>query len=124
MPRNNYFYNRELVPRAREFRREMTRHEKHLWYDFLKGYPQKVYRQRMISGYIADFYCASAKLVIELDGNQHFEKEAMAYDAGRTCVLENLGIKVIRFTNDQVDKEYDAVCSEIDRVITDRLSNV
>ena len=121
MPRNNNFYNADLIPRARELRREMTRHEKHLWYDFLRSYPTKVYRQRAIKGYVADFYCAAAKLVIELDGSQHFEPEALAYDAGRTCVFENLGIKVIRFTNHQIDTEFAAVCAEIDRVITTRI---
>lgn len=124
MPRNHNYYNGELVPRARELRKEMTRHERRLWYEFLRSYPVKVYRQRTISGYIADFYCASAKLVIELDGGQHFEPEALAYDAGRTSVFEHLGIMVIRFTNSQVDNEYEAVCTEINRIITDRLNDV
>ena len=120
MPRNNFYYNGELVPRARVLRKEMTRHERHLWYDFLRSYPVKVYRQREISGYIADFYCASAQLIIELDGSQHFTTDGLAHDAGRTAVLEQLGIMVIRFTNHQIDKEFDAVCAEIDRVITSR----
>ncbi len=117
MPRNNNFYNGELIPRAKELRKEMTRHEKHLWYDFLRDYPVKIYRQRTNLGYIADFYCAAAKIVIELDGSQHFEPEALAYDEGRTCVFENQGITVIRFTNHQIDTEFVEVCTEIDRVI-------
>lgn len=117
MPRNNNFYNGELIPRAKELRKEMTRHEKHLWYDFLRDYSFKIYRQRTISGYIADFYCAAAKIVIELDGGQHFEPEALAYDEARTCVFQNQGISVIRFTNHQIDTEFMEVCTEIDRVI-------
>ena len=123
MPRNNNYYNGNLVPRAKEFRKDMTRQEKHLWFDFLRDYPIKIYRQRIIAGYIADFYCASAKLVIELDGGQHFEPEALVYDAGRTCVFENQGIKVIRFTNLQIDNEFENVCNEITRVITIRNHN-
>lgn len=120
MPQNNFYYNGELVPRARELRKNMTRHERHLWYDFLRRYPVKVYRQREISGYIADFYCPAAKLIIELDGSQHFTPDGLAHDAGRTAVLEQLGIMVARFTNRQIDTEFNAVCTEIDRIITSR----
>ena len=120
MPQNNFYYNGDLIPRARELRKEMTRHERHLWYDFLRFYPIKVYRQRTISGFIADFYCASAKLVIELDGSQHYTPDGLAYDEGRTEVFNQLGIEVIRFTNRQIDTEFDAVCAQIDRTITSR----
>ena len=120
MPQNNFYYNGDLIPRARELRKEMTRHERHLWYDFLRLYPIKVYRQRTISGFIADFYCASAKLVIELDGSQHYTPDGLAYDEGRTEVFNQLGIEVIRFTNRQIDTEFDAVCAQIDRAITSR----
>lgn len=123
MPRNNNYYHGNLIPFAKALRKGMTREEKHLWYDFLRDYPVKIYRQRTISGYIADFYCASAKLVIELDGGQHFEPEALAYDAGRTCVFENQGIQVIRFTNEQINNEFENVCDEINRVITMRKNN-
>lgn len=122
MPLNNHYYNADLVPRARELRREMTRHERRLWYDFLRLYPVKIYRQRTISGFIADFYCAAAKLVIELDGSQHFTPEGLAYDAGRTEVFDHLGVEVIRFTNRQIDKEFGAVCAQIDRIITGRMA--
>lgn len=121
MPRNNHYYNGDLILRARKLRREMTRHERHLWFDFLRSYPIKIYRQRSISGYIADFYCASAKLIIELDGSQHFFPEGLAHDTCRTAVLEQLDIMVIRFTNHQVDTEFPAVCAEIDRVIKSRM---
>lgn len=122
MPLNNHYYNGDLIPRARELRREMTRHERRLWYDFLRLYPVKIYRQRPISGFIADFYCASARLVIELDGSQHFTPEGLAYDAGRTEVFDSLGVEVIRFTNRQIDREFSAVCAQIDRIITGRMA--
>ncbi len=69
--------NENLLPNARRLRHEMTRHERHLWYDFLKDYPAHIYKQRIIGNYIADFYCPSANLVIELDGNQHYTAEGM-----------------------------------------------
>ena len=121
MPRNNNYYNGELIPRARELRKQMTRHERHLWFDFLRNYPVKIYRQRAVSGYVADFYCASAKLVIEIDGSQHFTPEGMAYDKARSFVFENFGIMVIRYTNLQIDQEFVNVCEEIDRVIKSRI---
>lgn len=121
MPRNNNYYNGELIPRARELRKQMTRHERHLWFDFLRDYPVKIYRQRAVSGYVADFYCASAKLVIEIDGSQHFTQDGMAYDKARSFVFENFGIMVIRYTNLQIDQEFVNVCEEIDRVIKSRI---
>ena len=105
---------------ARKLRREMTPHERKLWYLFLQKYPVKIYKQRIIGEYIVDFYCASAKLVIELDGSQHFEEQAAAYDAKRSEVLEAYGLKVIRFSNREVDREFKAVCEEIDRIINER----
>ena len=95
----------------------MTPWERKLWYDFLSLYPIRFQRQKAIGDYIADFYCASSKIVIELDGGQHYEPEALAYDDARTCVFENQGITVIRFTNHQIDTEFMEVCTEIDRVI-------
>ena len=120
MPINNHYYSGKLVSRSRELRKEMTRHERHLWYDFLRQYPVKIYRQRVISGFIADFYCASAKLIIELDGGQHFTPEILAYDQERTKIMNQLDIKVVRFTNHQIDTEFNAVCAEINRLITAR----
>ena len=122
MPRYNHYYNGELIPFAKKLRKEMTKQEKHLWFDFLREYPIKVYRQKPVSGYIADFYCAAAKLVIELDGSQHFQPEGLAHDAGRTAVLEHCGLTVLRFTNQQIEMEFHAVCAEIDRVIQDKIS--
>ena len=115
-------YNRRLVPNARELRKNMTKQERHLWYDFLNKYPVRFQRQKTIGCYIADFYCARVKLVIELDGSQHYTEEGMEHDAGRTAALETLGITVIRFTNAQIDKEFAAVCAEIDRVVKEKIA--
>ena len=113
-------YNRENVDRARKLRDEMTRQERKLWYCFLRKYPIRFLRQRPVGNYILDFYCASARLAVELDGGQHYEEEKLAYDARRTLELERAGIKVLRFTNLQVDREFEAVKDEIHRVIQER----
>ena len=80
---------------ARRLRREMTPHERKLWYLFLRKYPVKVYKQRIIGKFIVDFYCASAKLVIEVDGSQHYESHGMAHDAERSAFLSALGLSLI-----------------------------
>ena len=80
---------------ARRLRREMTPHERKLWYLFLRKYPVKIYKQRIIGRFIVDFYCASAKLVIEVDGSQHYEPQGMAYDAERSAFLSALGLEVL-----------------------------
>ena len=95
----------------------MTPQEKHLWYDFLKTYPVKFYRQRPVAGYITDFYCSKAKLVIELDGSQHFTETGLEYDSIRTDVLKEYALTVLRFTNLQVDKEFETVCIQIDDTV-------
>ena len=82
---------------ARRLRREMTPHERKLWYLFLRKYPVKIYKQRIIGKFIVDFYCASAKLVIEVDGSQHYEPQGMAYDVERSAFLSALGLNVLRF---------------------------
>ena len=106
---------------ARKLRREMTPHERKLWYLFLRKYPVKIYKQRIIDKFIVDFYCASAKLVIELDGSQHYEEHGLAYDAERTAVLESLGLHVIRYSNRDIDRNFTAVCEQIDLIIKERL---
>ena len=106
---------------ARRLRREMTPHERKLWYLFLQKYPIKIYKQRIIDKYIVDFYCAAAKLVIELDGSQHYEPQATADDAERTTALEQYGLKVIRYSNREIDREFDAICQQIHLIIQNRL---
>ena len=105
---------------ARKLRREMTPHERKLWYLFLQKYPVKIYKQRIIDRYIVDFYCASAKLVIEIDGSQHYELQGKTSDAERTAVLESYGLKVIRYSNREIDRDFSAVCDQIDQTIQER----
>ena len=102
---------------ARKLRREMTPHERKLWYMFLQKYPVKIYKQRIIGPYIVDFYCASAKLVIEIDGSQHYEELEREHDVKRTAFLESLGLTVIRFSNRDIDRDFSGVCEQIDLII-------
>ena len=106
---------------ARRLRREMTPHERKLWYLFLRRYPVKIYKQRIIGKYIVDFYCSSAGLVIELDGSQHYEPQGMAYDSERSEFLTSLGLEVLRFSNREIDREFHGVCAQIDIAIQTRL---
>ena len=105
---------------ARKLRQEMTPHERKLWYLFLRKYPVKIYKQRIIDKFVVDFYCASAKLVIEIDGSQHYEDQGLAYDAERTAILESYDLKVIRYSNREIDREFAAVCEQIDCIIKER----
>lgn len=115
-------FNRKLTERARELRRNMTKQEKHLWYDFLCNYPVKIYRQRSIGRFIADFYCSRAHLVIEIDGEQHYTGDGLAYDKERTEALEKHELKVIRFTNREVDQQFEGVCWKINQMIQEELA--
>ncbi len=99
----------------------MTRQEKHLWYDFLRYYPVKIYKQRIIDSFIADFYCHSARLIIELDGSQHYTNQGKAHDEARTDILKKYGMYVLRFSNKDVDENFDGVCLMIDRIIKERI---
>jgi len=91
----------------------MTKEERHLWYDFLKDYPIKIYKQKIVGNYILDFYCEKAKLAIELDGSQHYEKAEQEYDEKRTGILNGLGIEVFRVSNLDVTKNFRGVCEAI-----------
>ena len=114
---NKIVYNEALKPRAQRLRREMTRQERHLWYDFLKTYPAMFRRQKSFGNYIADFYCASAKLVVEIDGSQHYEPVGRESDERRNRYLMGLGLSVLRFSNYEVDCHFDGVCAQIDREV-------
>ena len=98
----------------------MTQEERHLWYDFLRTYPVKIMKQKPIGNYIVDFFCESAKLVIEIDGSQHFEEEGLKADAERTAYLEGLGLLVVRYSNREINREFREVCESIDRLIRER----
>ena len=102
-----------LPKNARKLRREMTPQERKLWYLFLRKYPVKIYKQRIIGPYIVDFYCASAKLVIEIDGSQHYDEEGRAYDATRSAYLQELGLRVVRYSNEDINERFDRVCESI-----------
>ena len=110
--------NREF---ARQLRKEMTPWERKLWHLFLRDYPVRVQRQKCIDNYIVDFYCFRAKLVIELDGGGHYDPIAEKRDQERTEVLENYGLKVIRFCNTDIDKNFYGVCTVIDNEIKKRI---
>jgi len=115
-------YNKDLIPRAKELRKNMTRQESHLWYDYLRLYPLRFQRQKAIYHYIADFFCASAKLIIELDGHQHESADAKEYDYIRTQAFEGAGITVLRFKNEDIENHFRTACETIDRVVQQRLS--
>ena len=102
---------------ARQLRRDMTPQERRLWFTFLRTYPVKIYKQRPIGPFIADFYCAQAGLVIELDGSQHYEDDGKQQDALRTAWLERQGLRVVRYSNADVNERFGAVCQEIDWLI-------
>ena len=107
---------------AQELRRNATREENHLWYDFLKNYPVQFRRQKPLGPYIVDFYCDKAALVVELDGGQHYEETGRAYDRVRTEFLsEQYGLKVIRFSNLDVKQNFEGVCMAIDRWVRERI---
>ena len=113
--------NNNLLENARTLRKNMTPQEKHLWYDFLRHYPIKIYKQRIIGNYIADFYCSAARIVIEIDGAQHFTPDGKPHDEARTETLNRYGLMVLRFTNSDVDYRFDAVCGMIDKIIMQRI---
>ena len=114
-------HNTHHIDKARQLRKNMTKEEKHLWYDFLRPYPVKIMKQKPIGNYIVDFFCESAKLVIELDGSQHFEEEGQAADSRRTAYLESLGLMVMRYSNREINQEFRAVCENLDRLIQERI---
>ena len=115
------YYDNKNVTFARRLRKEMTPWERKLWYCFLKQYDVRFQRQRPIGSYIVDFYCAKASLVIELDGGGHYDPVCQRNDEIRTNMLEQYGLKVIRFCNTDIDKNFYGVCTVIDREVKCRL---
>ena len=110
-------YNKRLIPLAKELRKNMTPQERDLWYKYLRNHPLKFTRQKVLGKYIADFYCASAKLVIELDGSQHYEEKGLEADRERTDFLKSYGIRVLRIPNNAVTKNLRGVCDYIDEIL-------
>ena len=115
-------HNKQLVPLAKQLRKEMTKEEQHLWYDFLRTHPVRFSRQKILGKYIADFYSAETKLVIELDGSQHYEDGNAEKDAERTVFLEEYGLTVIRIPNNEVNSNFRGVCEYIDAAVRQSLS--
>ena len=114
-------HNYKLTSRAQELRKNMTKEERRLWYEYLHSYPYRFRRQVTFGNYILDFYCAAAKLAIELDGSQHCEASEQLYDQKRTAYLNSLGIHVLRFSNLDVLSNLPGVCQQIDLVVLSRL---
>jgi very-short-patch-repair endonuclease len=106
-------YTKALIPRAKTMRREMTRAEAKLWFELLRDFISRVRRQRPFGRFVVDFYCAACKVVIEVDGSQHFTPEGLAYDAERTAFLEGLGLRVVRFSNLDVMNNFVGVSGQI-----------
>ena len=102
----------------------MTKEERRLWYDFLRTYPVKFLRQKPLGRYIVDFYCAKINLVIELDGSQHFESDALEKDESRTSFLKQYGITVIRIPNNEINNNFTGVCEYIDNFVKQSLSQL
>ena len=113
-------YDHKNVALARALRKNMTPWERKLWYCFLHNYPVRFSRQKPIGHFIVDFYCAKAALVIELDGSGHYTPESAQKDAERTKALEQYGLAVIRFSNLDVDKNFEGVCTAIDMAVKKR----
>ena len=112
-----YAHNAKLSPNAKKLRKNMTKEERHLWYDFLRTYPVRFLRQKVFGNYIVDFYCAKASLVIELDGSQHFEPSESEKDKARTEYLESLGLRVIRIPNNEINRNFSGICEYIDMLV-------
>lgn len=118
----NYKHNPKLTPCARLLRRRMTDEERRLWYTFLKQYPIRFLRQKVIDNYVVDFYCRAAGLVIELDGSQHYEDKGIVRDRCRDEVLQERGLMVLHIPNRHVNEQFAEVCGYIDLTVQQRMN--
>lgn len=116
-------HNRKLTSRAQQLRRDMTKEERKLWYEYLRISPYRFRRQVTCGNYILDFYCASAKLAVELDGSQHYETEGQKYDQRRTAYMKMVGVEVIRFSNADVMQKFSGVCQMIETTVQQRMAS-
>ena len=114
-------YNKKNIPFAKSLRKDMTPWERKLWYGFLRNYPVRFQRQKALGNYIADFYCAKARLVIELDGGGHYTKEQKRQDEHRTNDLNALNLTVVRICNLDIDQKFPSVCKYLDRLVQNSL---
>ena len=113
-------YDKVLISKAKTLRKQATPQENRLWYCFLRDYPVRFQRQKTIGHYIVDFYCHKARLVVEIDGSQHYEPQERESDAQRTAVLEHAGLKVLRYSNREINLEFQEVCRQIDYFVRER----
>ncbi len=120
----DYKGNKKLVPLAKNLRKNMTREEKRLWYDFLRNHPARFRRQKILGKYILDFYSASAHLAIEIDGEHHYQPDFLNDDMKRTEYLNSYGVFVLRFSNREVRTNFDGVCQWINETISRNQSGV
>ena len=111
----------QIIRYAKELRKNMTEHERKLWFTFLKDHPLRFSRQKVMDTYILDFYCHRAKLAIEIDGSQHYEELQENYDFERTAYLKKLGILVVRYTNRDISLHFNEVKADIDRILRERM---
>lgn len=109
----NQTHNSKLSSNARILRKNMTKEERHLWYDFLRNLPVMVHRQKVIGRYIVDFYIAESKLVIELDGSQHYEQTGKQADKERDAYFASMGLTILRYANSDVNRNFQGVCQNI-----------
>ena len=114
-------HNKKLVNNAKFLRKNMTKEERKLWYDFLRSYSIRFLRQKIIGNYIVDFYCPKANLVIELDGSEHYTDKGIVYDEERTEYLKNFGLQVIRTPNNYLKENFQGVCEYIDSLVKQSL---
>ena len=119
----SFEYNKKNIALAKLLRKHATPEENHLWHDFLSDYEIRFQRQKAIDNFIADFYCHRAKLIIEIDGSQHYSEDGLKRDEYRTEILEGYDLKVIRFTNYQVRTNFRGVCAYIDAVVKESVQD-
>ncbi len=114
-------HNSSLTNIAKILRKNMTKEERHLWYDFLRSYPVRFLRQKVIDNYVVDFYCHEARIIIELDGSQHYQKEGVLKDQIRTENIESRNLEIIRIPNNEINKNFRGVCEYIDMRVKESL---
>ena len=112
-----YNHNKNLTPLAKTLRKNMTKEENKLWYQYLRQYSIRFLRQKVINNYIVDFYCSKVKLIIELDGGQHYETTGINTDKNRDFELSQLGYKILRFSNLDINSNFEGVCETINSTI-------
>ena len=113
-----------LTALSQKLRREQTKEERKLWYEFLRNYPVRFHRQYVIGNFIVDFYCHKVKLIIELDGSQHYEDRNMEKDLERTSFLEGYGLKILRIPNNEINRNFQGVCEYIDHAVKQSFSQL